>query len=514
MGNQEAKQKKAAAASGNGSYASLDEGWREGGGEVTKKGGKKVHSKHGGKGTSSNGGGGGHGTGPGKKKHKSESKSSVFSIRKRKSNLKGKADVCSSVSGSKEDVLASRHDELDGTKTPDVSADELGHSDTEAVPPESRKKVELEPRDGAGGGGEKQEASPTEEGGQKGGSSGSDTDIYSFHSAAEHEDLLADIQLAIRLQQQGGGNSIMEARGEGDLSWGGGATRKQSNGGVKVPPPEVLDLTPELELGSDALSFLCGSAQDPDEPPPLPSLAEEEEGRRGREASLCAETSTKDQHAWLQRPPHPAVTMDTEGGAAVSPVTMTTSGNSFPDGSFDRAGEPPGGQEEAGGEVPQQVGGQRGVDPAPADTEGRSSGTAFDEGEGQLGSGTSTESLEDCRSAAGSAQQSRAESAGLSSPPPQDSPTLAKRLLRSSHCSSCPVVKPYPPIFPSYIKTTTRQLSSPGHSPALSPSHSPLSPRRAPHQLHRYLWRHFTFTVSDQGLSAEPGSGSVLYTHV
>ncbi|CAG5911964.1 unnamed protein product, partial [Menidia menidia] len=64
-----------------------------------------------------------------------------------------------------------------------------------------------------------------------------------------------------------------------------------------------------------------------------------------------------------------------------------------------------------------------------------------------------------------------------------ESPRRAKELLRSAHCSG-PAVKPYPPIFPSYIKTTTRQLSSPGHSPALSPSHSPLSPRRSQHHLH------------------------------
>lgn len=212
MGNQEAKQKKAAAASGNGSYPSLDEGWREGGGDTTKKGGKKLNSKHGGKGAGSSGGGGGmHGTGPGKKKNKSESKSSVFSIRKRKGNLKGKGDVCSSVTGSKEDVLASQHDELDITKTPDLSADELGQSDTEAAFPEKKKKPDQEKKDGDGGGGEQKQEMPRktstaatspEDGGQKRGSSGSDTDIYSFHSAADHEDLLADIQLAIRLQHQ------------------------------------------------------------------------------------------------------------------------------------------------------------------------------------------------------------------------------------------------------------------------------------------------------------------------
>ncbi|TDG98455.1 hypothetical protein EPR50_G00218840 [Perca flavescens] len=556
MGNQEAKQKKAAAASGNGSYPSLDEGWREGGGDTNKKGGKKLQGKHGGKGAGSGGGGGGgggggmHGTGPGKKKNKSESKSSVFSIRKRKGNLKGKRDACSSVTGSKEDVLISQNDELDNTKTPEMSADELGQSDTE---PEKKKKPEPRRRD-EDGREQKQEmqrkastaaTSPTEDGKQKGGSSGSDTDIYSFHSAADHEDLLADIQLAIRLQQQqqhGGVNSTVDAQegGERDLSWAGGqGRRKQSNGTVKLTPPEVLDLTPELELGSDALSFLetgtlSDSVKHTDQPPTphlpfhaeVPERREEKEDEEGavehpelngkgqgeREASLCVATGTKDQHACVQQqqqPPYTAIAMATAGGAAVSPITMTTGGNSFPDLTFDSAGKTPGGEEEAGGEGEEER--EPGLDvdlsPPPADshnkspepTEGLSSGNVFEEGEGQLGSGTSAESLEDCLSAGSesthsaaastSAPRGRRSSVCFTSLPVQESPTSAKRLLRSTHSStsSSPVVKPYPPIFPYYIKTTTRQLSSPGHSPSLSPSHSPLSPRRAHHHLHRTM---------------------------
>ncbi|XP_039978952.1 formin-2-like [Xiphias gladius] len=556
MGNQEAKQKKAAAASGNGSYPSLDEGWREGGGDMTKKGGKKLHGKHGGKGAGSNGGGGGiYGTGLGKKKNKSESKPSVFSIRKRKSNLKGKGDTCSSVTGSKEDVLAFQHGELDSTKTPDLSADDLGQSDTEFVFPEKNKKVEQGKKDGDGGGGKQkpemqQKASisapsPTEDGGQKGGSSGSDTDIYSFHSAADHEDLLADIQLTIRLQhqqQQGVVNSIVEAQGGGvgDLNWGEGeGRRKQSNGVVKLTLPEALDLTPELELGSDVLSFLetgilSGSVKHMDHPPTLHPLVhtkvherreekEEEvehlelnekgQREREREASLCVIIGIEDQHARVQQPPHTAITMATMGGAAVSPVTMTTNYNSFPDHTFDSAGKTPLEQEETDGESPQEEKEPRvnvNFIPLPADshnrspdaTEGLKPGTLFEEGEGQLGLGISADSLEDClstsselKSAAARAssspctQQCRRSSICFIPLPPQESPTLAKRILRFTHSStsSSPVVKPYPPIFPSYIKTTTRQLSSPGHSPALSPSHSPLSQRRAHHHLHRMM---------------------------
>uniref|UniRef100_A0A8C5GS84 FH2 domain-containing protein n=1 Tax=Gouania willdenowi TaxID=441366 RepID=A0A8C5GS84_GOUWI len=390
MGNQETKQKKAAAASGNGSYPSLDEGWRKGGGDVTKKGGKK-HGKHGGKGaggSSSDGGGGVHGTG--KKKNKSESKSSVFSIRKRKGNLKGNGDVCSSVTGS-QDVLTSQHDELDSTKTPDLSADEQGQSDTESAHPKEQTRAEQTKRNGVTRG-ENQESStaatsPAGDGGHKAGSSGSDTDIYSFHSAADHEDLLADIQLTIKLQHLKGVNlSEDTATGQGDEG------RRQSDGVGRLTPPEMLDVTPELD------------------PPP----------------------------------------------------GQSNSGSSEP---------------------PERYG----------------SGNVFDD----AGSYTGAESFEPCQRDVSEPNHSTME--GVSCPPceqplskssaihvpHQESPPLAKQLLRSTQSCACsgPMVKPYPPIFPSYIKTTTRQLSSPGHSPALSPSHSPLSPRRAHHHLHlhRYL---------------------------
>lgn len=556
MGNQEAKQKKAAAASGNGSYPSLDEGWSEGGGETTKKGGKKHHSKHGGKGAGSSGGGGGGFQGPGKKKNKSESKSSVFSIRKRKGNLKGKGDGYSSVAGSKEDVLASQHDELINTKTPDQSADELGQSDNEAAFTEKAKRLEQREKDGNGkekvAGPEKQRkvstaaTSPAEDGGQKGGSSGSDTDIYSFHSAADHEDLLADIQLAIKLhhqQQHVGANSVLEEQSgtKRELSLGDGeGRRKQSNGGVELTPPEVIDLTPELEFGSDALSFLetgtlAGSDKHMshlaglqfDSHTEVPERKEErqkeveqhceltgkEQSEKERKSSLCAATGTKDQHAWVQQSPHMAIAMATEEGAATSPVTMTTSCNIFPDLTFDSSGDTLAGEKETGEENEHEAEREPSVEedllPPPAESNNKnpdhmellSSETVFTEGEGHLGLGTSAESLEDCLSAVSepihsastigspSTQQRRRSSVCFTPLPSQESPTLAKRLLRSTHSSSSssPVVKPYPPIFPSYIKTTTRQLSSPGHSPALSPSHSPLSPRRAHHHIQRYL---------------------------
>lgn len=527
MGNQEAKHKKAAAAvaavSGNGSYPSLDEGWREAGGEAAKKGGKK-QGKHGGKGAAGAGGGGGgggtHGSGPARKKNKSDAKSSVFSIRKRKGNLKGRGDACSSETGSKEDILASQHDELGGTKTPELSADELGQSDLETALPGSKRQAEQ--HQGGADGREVQRkisraaASPTEEGGQKAGSSGSDTDIYSFHSAADHEDLLADIQLAIRLQhqQQHEGPRGMES------SWVGEG-RKQSNGTVKLSPPELLDLTPELELGSDALSFLettasseCGkhteklAAAATHIPLPIEQRgiregqgkSEGAEPPQLREAPLCAAAGTKEQHTWLQQwPSDTAVTMATAGGTgvvAVSPVATATGGNSLPEalGEEMEKSEERNQQEVDDMDLSDHVC----LDP----TEELLSGSGCQEADTQLDPCTSAESLPDSPStdtepslsapisgvsvSAASPVERQRKSSVSPSLPPQDSPTLAKRLLRSNYSPSGPGVKPYPPIFPSYIKTTTRQLSSPGQSPALSPSHSPLSPRKAHHHFHRY----------------------------
>ncbi len=547
MGNQEAKQKKAAAASGCGSYPSLAEGWREGGGD-SKKGAKKI-SRHGGKGTGSTGEGGGggmQGTAPAKKKNKAESKSSVFSIRKKKGNLKGKGDACSSGTGSKEDVLACQHGELDSTKSPEISADELGQSDTEAAFSEKKTNVGQGRKD-ANGRQQKPEtqrkastaaASPTEDGGQKGGSSGSDTDIYSFHSAAEHEDLLADIQLAIRLQHQQQHRDVnfsVEAQksGEKDLIVGESDGRmKQSNGVVKLTPIDTL--SPELELGSDALSFLESETLSCSfkhmELPPKQHTEEQErreeeehlelngKGQSEEQGEASPFIDTKDQYALPKQPSCTAITMDTAGRGAVYPVTMTTSGNSYSDFAFDSHGETPGGLEEAAGhrepegseDLHRPSADHHKTTPEPPEV--LSTGSTFDEDEGQLDFCTSAESLEDCLSAGSkfthcpaasstsfpSDPQCRRSSVCFTPPPPHQSPTTAKRLLRSnqSPSSSSPVVKPYPPIFPSYIKTTTRQLSSPAQSPALSPSHSPLSPRRDHRHPHRYLYCcHHVWTV-------------------
>ncbi|XP_077406614.1 formin-2 isoform X2 [Vanacampus margaritifer] len=526
MGNQEAKQKKSAAASGNGGYPLLEEGWSEEGGDVTRRGGKKHHGKNEGKGTSNTRGGGGgvggrrHGTGLGKKKNKCESKSSVFSIRKRKGHLKGK-DASSSVTGSSEDVVTSQHSELANSKTPDLSADELGQSGTEPGFLETKKKQgkskdEHKPWNAVETGAAAA-ASLTENGRQKGGSSGSDTDIYSFHSAADHDDLLADIQLAIRLQQQHEGldtGAGSQVQGESSVSWGREAKRTQSNGVVKLPPTEILDLTPELELGSDALSFLevetlLDTDQRTEKPQVLQlfSLIEESKrkengkketggereihgkGKKATKSSVNTEV-TEDQHVWMQQ------SSPTDRGSAVNPVTMTTS-SSFPNLTLDSACT---WEQEAGGEgqieEPWESGLNEAADQSLVNSHKESgatmvgiiSGNMFEEG-------ASSESLVDCSSIVSESNHIAAVGTNAHTrssvcfTPSQGSPTLAKHIHRSHQAASPsnPVVKPYPPVFPSYIKTTTRQLSSPGHSPGLSPSHSPMSPRRTHQHFQRMM---------------------------
>ncbi|XP_068839187.1 formin-2 [Capricornis sumatraensis] len=200
MGNQDAKPKRSAGdvphGGGGGEDAAVP---REAEGTKKAGGGKKAPGRH---------GKGGGGAEPGRKKSRSDPRASVFSnLRIRKTLSKGRG-----TGGSREDVLdpqALQAGELDSahslvTKTPDLSlsADETGLSDTECADP-----FEVTRPGGPSlarvGGPAVAEYSETAAGAQDGQrtSSGSDTDLYSFHSAAEQEDLLSDIQQAIRLQQ-------------------------------------------------------------------------------------------------------------------------------------------------------------------------------------------------------------------------------------------------------------------------------------------------------------------------
>lgn len=369
MGNQDGKLKRS---SGGEAGGAVDE---NGAHEGVKKG-KKSQGK------------GGEG---GKKKNKSD-RSSVFPhIRKRK-NLKAKGLL----SASKEDAL----DELDSVpslcnKTPDLSGDELGQSDMETERPRlvaDSRQTTLDATDG-----------PEEE--EKIRSSGSDTDMYSFHSAAEQEDLLADIQQAIRMKQGVMLTTAVELPWEKDC--------KQTNGGDAKNTP-----TPDSEQFTVLEAF---SKQEHVSAAHLPEERVDGEAavNGDSDAALC--TITKEPEAPL---PPPA-------------VVKTTSECSFPDltASFESAAEAVEEDDSA---------------PDAPSTDTLSAGSV------------------ECLSAV-EVSERRKSSVTFTH---QESP-LATRLLKSS-------VKPYPPISTSYIKTTTRQLSSPSCSPAPSPSHSPLFTRRGP----------------------------------
>uniref|UniRef100_A0A8C2HFV3 Uncharacterized protein n=1 Tax=Cyprinus carpio TaxID=7962 RepID=A0A8C2HFV3_CYPCA len=312
----------------------------------------------------------------GKKKNKSD-RSSVFPhIRKRKNQSKAK----SFLSGSKEDASL---DELDSApslcnKTPDLSGDELGHSDAEPEHPRPQEEKKMVA------------------------SSGSDMDMYSFHSAAEQEDLLADIQQAIRLKQ-----GVML-----------GSDCKQTGDAKNTPTPDsepftVLEAIPKAEKTGIVL---------PEEEPAVNGLSEE---------ALCAPVAVE--------------TVTKEPEAPLSPaVAPTDSSTSLPDltASFESVVE-------AVEEDPHS--------PPSTDTPSDL---------------RSTGSLE-CPTVIEELVQRRKSSVSFSPESP-----LATRLLKSA-------VKPYPPISTSYIKTTTRQLSSPSCSPAPSPANSPLSSRRGPDRAER-----------------------------
>ncbi|KAL0964731.1 hypothetical protein UPYG_G00328150 [Umbra pygmaea] len=481
-----------------------------------------------------------------RRKKDKECRSSVFSIRKRKT-LKGKG----STGGSREDVLSSQN-ELDSahsinTKTPDLSlsADELGQSDAEGpTEPTDRgsRCVETASAQPAPG----KDAAPDQQAEnehRKKSSSGSDTDIYSFHSAAEQEDLLADIQQAIRLQQ---GVIISTAELSEELGWGGDWRKQSPDEDISTPsPPEQSpcepvtspDTAPVPRRENGLLSKLRLSLDGPQEEEegesmPCSTTEELHVGMRGAETetALCVSSlsGTKEvkeevlsdrEENGNNRPLSQTPATKAEGG----PFTKTTSSTSFADltASFESAVESPLRDREVLEEV--EEGEEVQEDLEVADSPSHSDATtshddvcgspgSASETEGRVGEwvgagvgvAVSAESLEclsrEDLSGAEPAEETpvarrRKSSVSFSPWPSQESPSLAARRFRStltstlpspSHSSTCssPTVKPYPTIFPSYIKTTTRQLSGSG-SPCPSPSQSPLFRRRCHNLGHR-----------------------------
>ncbi|XP_013912334.1 PREDICTED: formin-2 [Thamnophis sirtalis] len=428
MGNQDGKLKRNA--------GDVHEGGEDASGprdaEGTKKGGgsKKTLGRH------SKGG-------ESKKKGKSEARSSVFSNLRIRKNLSKSKDGNSS---SREDVLESQAvhtGELDSahsilSKTPDISisADEGGLSDTDADHFENTNETRpaaAEPQDGQRT------------------SSGSDTDIYSFHSATEQEDLLSDIQQAIRLQQQqqqqqqGTINIGTEQQGtktmalhmansqatpldfERFLSF---SSDKNSSPDTEQPvsaKSEIVEYVPscqpEVPERANGMGHSCSSVFEMQEGPEQLSAEEEQSAGEGGD-----HFST----------PNAAIT---EEGALLGSSVFH-----FP---------PPAGESETESVAVEGTGGEREAEPA--DAGGDQVAVATDR---KWSLSTSREAVEEGFSV-------EMKNGTYSSEDVSSSPV---------HTSKC--FKSYPFINPCYIKTTTRQLSSPNRSPGLSPSQSPLFKRR------------------------------------
>uniref|UniRef100_A0A5F7ZP55 Formin-2 n=1 Tax=Macaca mulatta TaxID=9544 RepID=A0A5F7ZP55_MACMU len=459
MGNQDGKLKRSAG-------DALHEGGGGGGAEdalgprdveTTKKGsgGKKALGKHG------KGGGGGGGE-SGKKKSKSDSRASVFSnLRIRKNLSKGKG-----AGGSREDVLDSQAlqtGELDSahsllTKTPDLSlsADETGLSDTECADPfEVTRPGGPGPAEARVRGRPVAEDVETAAGAQDGQrtSSGSDTDIYSFHSATEQEDLLSDIQQAIRLQQQ---QQQQQQQLQLQLQQQQQQQQQQQLQGAEEPaaPPTAVSPQPGAFLGLDR--FLLGPSGGAGEAPGSPDTEQALSALSDLPESLAAEPREP------QQPPSPGGLPASEAPslpAAQPAVADSPSSTAFP---FPETGP---GEEAAGAPV-------RGA----GDTDEEGEEDAFEDApRGSPGEEWAPEVGEDAPQRLEEEPEEEAQG--------PDSPAAAS--LPGSPAPSQRCFKPYPLITPCYIKTTTRQLSSPNHSPSQSPNQSPRIKRRPEPSLSR-----------------------------
>ncbi|XP_057625074.1 formin-2 [Chionomys nivalis] len=428
MGNQDGKLKRSA---GDASHEGGGGGAEDAAGprdvETTKKasGSKKALGKHG-----KGGGGGGESS---KKKSKSDSRASVFSnLRIRKNLTKGKG-----AGDSREDVLDSQAlpvGELDSahsivTKTPDLSlsAEETGLSDTECADPfevihpggprPAEAGVEIQAP------AEDLETAAGAQDGQRT-SSGSDTDIYSFHSATEQEDLLSDIQQAIRLQQQ-------QQQQQQKLLL--------QDSEEPAAPPTAISPQPGAFLGLD--QFLLGpsseAGKDADQTQPVrPDLPE----------------TTKS--PVTEHPPSSGGHLASETPGYATAHSAGTDSLSSPAFTF----------------------------PEPESREGATGAPAPEAGD------TDEECEEDAFEDAprGSPEEEWVPEEGESSQRPEEEPEEGIRGPSVSAVASLPgspapsprCFKPYPLITPCYIKTTTRQLSSPNHSPSQSPNQSPRIKKR------------------------------------
>ncbi|XP_053156816.1 formin-2 [Hemicordylus capensis] len=426
MGNQDGKLKRNA--------GDVHEGGEDASGprdaEGTKKGAgsKKGLGRH------------GKGSESGKKKGKSESRASVFSNLRIRKNLSKAKDGNSS---SREDVLeiqALQTGELDSahsilTQTPDISisADEGGLSDTDVEHFENTnaaRPAAAEPQDGQRT------------------SSGSDTDIYSFHSATEQEDLLSDIQQAIRLQlqqqQQGAINIGTEQHGTKTMD-----LHMANSQATPFDFERFLSLSSDKDSSPDTEQPVSAKSEITDYAPICDTKSEAKEvaNERGYPCSSVFDIQEDKQLSEEQEQPAgelkdlpPLNAAVTENGALLGSSVFN-----FPS---------PVGESE--------------TEVIAAEFEGSGEGGIVDAGHDQVD---------------GAKERKWSMSASRESLDAELSAEIKKSTFSSEDVSNSPVqsskcFKPYPLINPCYIKTTTRQLSSPNHSPSLSPSQSPLFKRR------------------------------------
>ncbi|XP_010561246.1 PREDICTED: formin-2 [Haliaeetus leucocephalus] len=434
MGNQDGKLKK--------NTGDVHEGGEDASGPKDTDGTKKVSGSRRGLGKHAKG------SESGKKKGKSDSRASVFSNLRIRKNLSKAKDGNSS---SREDVLESQAlqaGELDSThsivtKTPDISisADEGGLSDTDVEHFEIRN--EAVPA-----------AVETQDGQRT--SSGSDTDIYSFHSATEQEDLLSDIQQAIRLQQQQQGAINI---GTEDLVTKTMGRHMANSQAAPLDFERFLSVTttdkersPDTDGAFPAISEIAENI-------PISCATERElkEAVNGTGSPGNGLFETQERKLLIEEQEQLVAGVDAVASELEDDLNRTAVENR----SQTRSSTQPFPTSVADAET--KIAEVQAIDLQGSVTEDGISDAGRDHAaETQEGKHTLSASQENLHNGL----PTEMKNGILSSEGTADSPMLGSRCF-----------KPYL-INPCYIKTTTRQLSSPNHSPSPSPSQSPLFTRR------------------------------------
>ncbi|KAL4640979.1 formin-2-like [Arapaima gigas] len=444
MGNQEGRLRKGEAGNGADSLVVSRDA------ESTKKGSqsKRLPGKQGKGGDSS------------KKKAKSDSKASVFStIRLRKNLYKAK--------DAKEDVLDNQtplHVEQEYAATVQteatdgsLSADELGLSDTEL----KRYRLTTDSR---------QSTLQTQDGHRT--SSGSDTDIYSYYSAAEQEDLLSDIQQAIKLQQ------------EVTVSATGDQPRTEWNTALKSGQATIEGeaIAQELSVSQGVTFSLTRKDQ---ENKPLNMEQEHIKEPIKYDLALCQVSSTVE-----QEPSDAGADWKIKGTN-----TKTISGNSFAS-SFESTEEAL--EKVTGEDLPSNLTGttfdltrwhRESLSQPFQQTKSQDKEIKVQESSTSLEhelirNGAETKDLLECVSSMDldleqdTTSSSRSNLCFCQDPPESPQPAQPQK-------SSLTPVKPYPPIHPSYVNMTNRQLSFLSHSGIPLQNQSPCSCRVVDHQARR-----------------------------